>query len=126
MKNQEPALVFVSDLFFQAKIAATARAVSGPIRLIPSAEALLEECLGQPGSLVIVDLAAAGVDPISLIRTIKKERGNTGPPRIVGFHSHVNKELERNAREAGCDLVLSKSVFTKRLPEILTGAFSIG
>ncbi len=125
MKDQAPVLVFVPDLFFQAKIVATAKATGGLIRLISSPEALIEESRSQHESVVILDLAATGTDPIGLILVIKKDCG-TASPRIVGFYSHVNKELERRAREAGCDLVLSKSTFSRRLPEILTGAVSIG
>lgn len=125
MKDQEPALVFVPDLFFQSKIVATANATGSSIQLIASPEALIEECRRQSESLVILDLAAPEVDMVGLIRAIKNERGNARL-NFVGFYSHVDKELERRAREAGCDLVLPKSVFSKRLPEILTGFLSIG
>lgn len=125
MKNKEPVVVFVPDLFFQAKILATAKATGISVHLIGSAEEVAQECRRQPGSVVILDLAPASVDPIDLIKRIKKDSG-TEAPSIVGFYSHVDKALERRAREAGCDFVLPRSVFSKRLPEILTGALSIG
>jgi len=40
---------------------------------------------------------------------------------VVGFFSHVQTELQRRAEEAGFDHVLTRSAFTKRLPEILSG-----
>jgi len=125
MKNQDPVLVFVPDLFFQAKIVATAEATGASVRLISSAETLIEECRTRRNSLVILDLSATDVDPISVIKSFKRV-DRMGTPRFIGFFSHVDKELERRAREAGCDLVLPKSIFSKRLPEILTGALSIG
>jgi len=124
-QDQQPALVFVPDLFFQAKILATAKATGRLIRVVPSPEALIEECRTPGAGIVILDLASPGVDPVGIIQAIKTSN-RTGAPRIVGFYSHINKEIERRAREAGCDLLLTKSTFSKRLPEILAGATSIG
>ncbi|RPJ61169.1 MAG: response regulator [Acidobacteria bacterium] len=124
-QDQQPTLVFVPDLFFQAKILATAKATGRLIRVVPSPEALIEECRTPGAGVVILDLAPAGIDPIRIIQAIKTS-DRTGAPRVVGFYSHINKDIERRAREAGCDLMLSKSTFSKRLPEILAGAASIG
>jgi len=74
----------------------------------------------QPGSLIILDLGRSTGDPTSMIRALKAGSPKRAP-LLVGFYSHVDKELERRAREAGCDLVLPKSAFTKRLADILVG-----
>jgi hypothetical protein len=42
-------------------------------------------------------------------------------PRVVGYGSHVEAELLRAAREAGCDPVLPRSKFVKDLDRDLTG-----
>jgi CheY-like chemotaxis protein len=126
MKNQEPVLVLVPDLFFQAKIVATAKATGAAIQVFTSAAELIEASRTQPNSIVIVDLSPAGeTDPIALIEAMRQD-GGTGTLRFVGFYSHVNKDLERRARAAGCDFVLPKSVFSRQLPELLTGSLSIG
>jgi len=125
MQTQAAVLVLVPDLFFRAKIAATAEATGASVRVIASGQELVQECRAQPGAIVVLDLKASGIDPIGLIRSFKQAADTSGP-RFVGFYSHVDKELERRAREAGCDLVLPKSIFSKRLPEILTGALPIG
>ena len=41
---------------------------------------------------------------------------------VVGFLSHVQKDLALAARESGCDRIMARSAFTKDLPEILSGA----
>ncbi|HLL39636.1 MAG TPA: hypothetical protein VK357_08200, partial [Rubrobacteraceae bacterium] len=40
---------------------------------------------------------------------------------VIGFLSHVQKDLAVAARESGCDRVMARSAFTKDLPEILSG-----
>jgi hypothetical protein len=40
---------------------------------------------------------------------------------VVGFLSHVQKDLAVAARESGCDRVMARSAFTRDLPEILAG-----
>ncbi len=41
--------------------------------------------------------------------------------RVVGFGPHVDSELHRRATDAGYSDVLARSVFFKRLPELLAG-----
>jgi hypothetical protein len=40
---------------------------------------------------------------------------------LVGFFSHVQTELRRNALDAGFDQVLPRSAFSRDLPNLLTG-----
>lgn len=42
--------------------------------------------------------------------------------RVVGFGPHVDTELHRRAADAGYSEVLARSVFFKRLPELLASA----
>ncbi|MGF1595619.1 MAG: hypothetical protein ACFCVK_01605 [Acidimicrobiales bacterium] len=42
--------------------------------------------------------------------------------RVVGFGSHVDEERQRSALDAGWDEVLARSVFFRRLPDLLTTA----
>jgi len=43
----------------------------------------------------------------------------TGSAPVLGFASHVAAETIAAARGAGCDEVLARSAFTRRLPELL-------
>ncbi|MEL7208443.1 MAG: hypothetical protein AAGK32_09480 [Actinomycetota bacterium] len=45
-----------------------------------------------------------------------------GETRVLGFGPHVDSSRHDKAREAGYDEVLPRSVFFRRLPEILDGA----
>jgi hypothetical protein len=40
--------------------------------------------------------------------------------RLLGFFSHVQTELQRNAIAAGFDQVIPRSVFARDLPKILS------
>ena len=41
--------------------------------------------------------------------------------RLIGYGSHVNKELLQAARDAGCDTVLPRSQFARDLETALPG-----
>jgi hypothetical protein len=38
---------------------------------------------------------------------------------VIGFVSHVQIEVRKSAELAGCDVVLARSVFSAKLPEVL-------
>ena len=95
---------YVPDLMDRSRIGAAGASVtwvSTPAELI-----------GTVADLVIVDLSRPGV--LEFIPRINR--------RVVGFASHVDRELMAAARDAGCDEVLARSAFFSRLPEIVGGA----
>jgi CheY-like chemotaxis protein len=107
-----------ADLFFVARIAETARAAG--VALIESdAAAALERCRAEPPDLVILDLHGPG-DPIALARALRADPATRAVP-MVGYFSHVERELGERAREAGIDTVLPRSALTRRLAELLAG-----
>jgi DNA-binding NarL/FixJ family response regulator len=109
----------VDDLFFSARIKETARQVGAPIEIVTPAKlkGILEERLAE-GTVdsVILDLNAAGA--VGVIQALKAGQRTRKVP-IIGFASHVAKDLIAAARDAGCDQVLARSAFTTRLPELL-------
>jgi len=68
--------------------------------------------------LVIVDLNAR-CQPIAAIEKLRQSRKDI---RVVGFLSHVQRDLAAQAQAAGCDEVLPRSSFTQNLPTILAVA----
>jgi CheY-like chemotaxis protein len=112
------ALAAVDDLFFSTKIESAAKILG--IRLLLAtdafrARALLDE--SEP-DLVILDLSSRRCAPLDLIPAIKSDP-RLSRTRLIGFLSHIQKELETAARTAGCDLVLPRSVFSAKLARIL-------
>ena len=113
----ESIVVLVDDLFFWSKIMETAKAIG--IKVVRGEMRDGSVLLGksQPQA-VILDLNSRGIDALECIKALKTDPA-TCPIRLIGFVSHVQEDLISAARAAGCDLVLARSVFTKRLPELL-------
>jgi DNA-binding NarL/FixJ family response regulator len=116
MAASPPVHALVDDLFFRAKIEATAGAAGVPVALARAATEIPES--DEPG-LVLVDLSLASDDPVAAIRTLKER---APAPTVIAFGAHRDVELLARARAAGADRVLARSALTERLPEILAGA----
>ena len=115
-------LVVMSDIFFSAKINDAAKKLGATITVVQN-EAKVTERLdaqqhGDQPVMLIMDLNCATVDPIRLISEIKANPATKSIP-VVGFVSHVQTELRQKAAEAGCDVVVPRSVFAQDLPAIL-------
>ena len=111
-------MMSVADLFFSAKIAATAEAAGVAIET-PVRGAVIERCLEQPPSLLILDLGE-GEPPLEIARILKSDRVTAKIP-IVGFYPHVDRATHDAALAAGVDQVLPRSAFVARLPDLLAG-----
>ena len=113
----------VPDLFFAARIAATAERLGVALEL-PAPAAALETIRRAPPDLVILDLHAPG-DPLGLARALRADDA-TRAIHMLGFYSHVDRELREAALGAGLDQVLPRSAFTIRLPALLAGEGDAG
>jgi DNA-binding NarL/FixJ family response regulator len=110
-------VALMDDLFFQMKLAETAKQLGVEVKVAASAEALMGLMASEP-KLVIVDLNARS-QPIAAIEKLRQTRKDV---RVVGFLSHVQRELAAQALAAGCDEVLPRSSFTQNLAAILSVA----
>ena len=108
----------VDDLFFGAKILETAERLRVPLALVRSLEELTEKTRSWRPSLVILDLNAAGCQPLEAVRQLKADP-ELKQITALGFLSHVQRDLRAAATQAGCDHVLARSAFTAQLPDIL-------
>ena len=111
-------LAVVPDLFFAVKIGAVARATGAAFDTVTLASAL-EGVAEAPPALLIVDLHAPG-DPPALVRALKADP-RTRDVHVIGFYSHVETDLRRDALAAGIDEALPRSAFVQRLPALLAG-----
>ena len=110
-------VALMDDIFFQMKVAETAKHLGMELKVATNAEALLGLLEPRP-QLVIVDLNARS-QPIA---AIEKLRAVAPELRVVAFLSHVQRELADQAKKAGCEEVLPRSVFTQNLSQILSAA----
>jgi CheY-like chemotaxis protein len=107
----------MDDLFFQMKLAETAKQLGVEVKVATNGEALMKLMESAP-KLVIVDLNARS-QPLLTIEKLRQLRKDI---RVVGFLSHVQTELAAQAQAAGCDEVLPRSSFTQNLAAILSVA----
>jgi len=110
-------VALMDDIFFQMKVAETAKHLGIEFKVATTTDALLGLLEPRP-QLVIVDLNARNqpIDAIVKLRAASKDI------RVVAFLSHVQRELAEQARIAGCDEVMPRSSFTQNLAEILSPA----
>jgi len=117
-KNSKKKIVAaVSDLLFTVKINDAARKAGLAVDFVKSEKDLLEKA-GENPVAIILDLNYEAVHPLKLIGKLK---GNAQFKNIslIGYLSHVQGELKRQAHEAGCDIVMTRSAFSQNLPQIL-------
>jgi CheY-like chemotaxis protein len=118
MPNQaRTVLAVMTDLFFSSKINDTAKKFGMTTEFVKDKEVALAKARLNP-SLVIFDLNCDAADPLDIIRQIK---GNPETKRVstIGFVSHIQTDLKLQAQQAGCDMVVARSVFAQNLPMIM-------
>jgi CheY-like chemotaxis protein len=113
----ETLLVVVDDLFFLSKIQQTAKLLGVSVETVTPGN-LAERAEQAPVRGVILDLNHRSGSALDALRAIKAD-AKVGRTPVVGFLSHVQTDLAAAAREAGCDLVLARSIFSQKLPEVL-------
>jgi DNA-binding NarL/FixJ family response regulator len=107
-------LAVIPDLFFATKVAATAKASGIELELASPALAA-QRVAAAPPALVILDLhAGEAVALVSALRTVAPD------VPVVGFYSHVETALRRDALAAGIAAALPRSAFVHRLAALLT------
>ena len=110
-------VALVDDIFFQAKMAETARHAGVALQTVSNGPALVAAAGASTNGprLLLVDLNARQ-GPIEAIEQLRAA-GNSLP--VIAFLSHVQTELAQRATAAGCQRVLPRSKFTAELADIL-------
>lgn len=111
-------IVVVEDLIFLSKIQQTAKLTEVETETVQMQK--LIERLAGPGSVsaVVFDLNHRSGRAVEVLRAMKADPRTQQIPAIA-FLSHVQTDLAKAARDAGCDLLLARSAFTEQLPQLL-------
>lgn len=107
--------VLVPNLFLRVGVDAAVQAGGGQVVGLAGPTSAAAGC-----AVVIADLEALGPDPAAAIRAIAAA-GAT----VLAFGPHVQGERLAAARAAGA-VVLPRSVFLQRLPELLAAVLGPG
>ncbi|PYS72919.1 MAG: hypothetical protein DMF69_06315 [Acidobacteria bacterium] len=113
-------ICIVDDMFFASKIRATAEALAVEISFPRTKEAALQKTRDLKPDLILVDLHNQRFNPFEFITELRTEPDLELIPTL-GFFSHVQVELQRNAIAAGIDQVIPRSIFARDLSQILGG-----
>jgi len=108
----------VDDIFFSSKIESVARLVGVKVVQALDARQLEERLAYAAPRMIILDLNSKACAPLDTIRRVKADARLSQTP-LVGFLSHVQHDLELQARQAGCDQVMPRSYFSANLARIL-------
>jgi len=112
------AAIFLSgDLLFASKVAAAALRQGVMVETARTPAAVFAKAIGRPLELVIVDLGLPGLDLPALVRDIRALPEQ--PRAILAFGPHVHDRLLDAARDAGCDIVITRGQFHAQLDELL-------
>ena len=111
----------VEDLFFRSKIEATARHLNVPVRFVESRE--LASSARDPGTAAIL-LELANGQRLDAVRELRG--AGAGEVPIIGFLSHVDRQLARDAESAGVTRVMPRSQFSETLPDLVMDLLAPG
>ena len=108
-------LAVVDDMIFRGKLAAAAAQLGTPLTIAEDADRAQRP--GQGWSRVLIDLNLSRGDALAMIRHLRQ----TDPDiPVIGYCSHIQKDLQQQALAAGCTQVLPRSQFVEHLAELLS------
>src|ERR1700674_5478096 len=115
----------VDDMFFISKIRETAKALGMLVNFPRNLDALRATIAEDVPTLILVDLHHQKLDPVQLASELKANETVRDVP-LLGFFSHVQVDLQRQAVQAGYDEALPRSIFFRDLAKILAGETKAG
>jgi CheY-like chemotaxis protein len=114
---RRPVVALVDDLMFLSRIREAAKRQGAEVRAVRTAADALAACDAGAG-VVIVDLDSPRLPALDVVAAIAGDPARAGVT-LVGFYSHVETERAREARAAGCRVVLPRSAFVRQLDDLL-------
>ena len=107
----------VGDLMFTVKINDAAKRAGLDIEFVRSERDVIAKAADAP-TAIILDLNFNDVEPLRVISELKSD-AEMKRISLIGFLSHVQGELKKQAHDAGCDIVMTRSAFSQNLGQIL-------
>ena len=109
-------IIFLSDdLMFAPRVTGQAQAAGWSVRETASSSTVIDLIHSDSPRLLIVDLETPSLDIAQLLLQLPKPNR----PKVLAFGPHVHLHRLDSARQAGCDLVVSRGRFSSDLPALL-------
>jgi CheY-like chemotaxis protein len=106
-----------ADLAVLSRVEGAATLLGHSVRSASGESLAVEFCKDEGVDTLVVDLSMPSLEVASLVHQLKASGGSD--TRIVAFGPHVHEQRLAAAREAGCDLVVSRGQFFSQLEAIL-------
>ncbi len=103
------------DFFFETRICDTAKELGRNVRSFTEIERIAEVLSTETVTLLLIDLSSMS----GCLDELPRFRKRAPKLKVIAFGSHVQVDLLKRAREAGCDAVMPRSRFTGELVKIL-------
>ena len=125
VETTEVSVLFLTkDLLFSSRVAGVAQSRQIELSVVSEADQLLANTSANQVELVLLDLTTPSCDPKQLVPQLRRL---ARPPKgVVAFRPHVHEAKLAAAEEAGCDQVLSRGEFNKRMTEVLVKYVAVG
>lgn len=111
-------LALVPDLMFASRIEGTLQQLGYRVTVVKDAAALQAAARGDGPALVLVDLAARGVEVPAAIAALKTDVATRALP-VVAFGPHLDETAREAAVAAGADAVVANSKLALDLPRLV-------
>jgi CheY-like chemotaxis protein len=121
--NTPLVLALLDNLFFVAKLNEAVKTTGAQLLTARTMMAALDKAQTTRPGLIVVDLDAAACAPLLFIQQIKADLQLKKIP-LLGFVAHVNTGIQEQARQAGCNRVLARSIFSRDLPSLVQQALA--
>jgi CheY-like chemotaxis protein len=111
-----PKLMLLSgDLMLAARVEGAARQCGLELVQVADCALAVADCTNDC-RVVLLDLRNAGIDVQALVEQLRQQ---PLAPAIVACGPHVHEQLLAEARQAGCDLVVTRGQFDRDAEAIL-------
>ena len=104
-----------NDFFFETRICDTAKELNSEVRCLSDLNKIAELLSNENVALLLIDLSSMSncLDELPRLRELASKL------TVIAFGSHVQTDLLKQARKAGCNSVMPRSRFTNELASLL-------
>ena len=109
-------IAVVDDMIFASKIRGAAQSLDVDVIFVRTIDQLMNA--PERLNLIVVDLHSQRINALDVAMMAKADE-KLRSVELLGFFSHVETELQRQALAAGYDTVVPRSVFSRDLAQII-------
>ena len=118
MPEPKKVVAVLDDLMFTVKINEAAKRLGFQIVFVKTETDVYEQAKQHP-SLIILDLNCTAVPMLQVAQKLKSDPAYKGIS-VIAYLSHVQVDLKQEAQNAGLDMVMARSAFSRKAPTVVS------